>query len=200
MAAIITNIIPQDNFEVVRDVIGGILLVELLNQKSLQGFNEGINIYQERVIPIQADESLYINVVFDSEAYSNFTATNSQGAAQYFIDVYTTGNADPDNAVTGDMDSATRLHRFLRMCRYILATDVYRTLGLTPGFIGNKQVTAIATGEPVHTADSNYSRLGRITFTVKMQETQATVLPEVLGGSDTMVKLQQTEHGYMYMI
>jgi hypothetical protein len=199
MSALITNIIPPDNFELVRDAIGAILLLELTNQKTLQNFAEEIVVYQERIKQIQADESLYINVLFDSATYSQYTPKDQQGLTVFFIDIYTTGKADPVNDTSGDMDSGTRLHRFMRMCRYILASNLYVTLGFAQGIIAGKYVTSFATAEPTHTDESNYSRMGRITFSVRIQESQALAIPATLGGADTMVKLQLTEHGYQYV-
>lgn len=199
MSALITNIIPPDNFELVRDVIGAILLLELTNQKTLQGFAEDITVYQERIKPIQADESLYINVLLDSATYGQYTPKDQQGRTIYFIDFHTTGKANVTPGVTGDLDSGQRLHRFMRMCRYILSSDLYRTLGFAPGAIGGKYVESLATAEPIHADDSNYTRMGRISFAVRIQENQALATPQILGGNDTIVKLQETTHGYQYV-
>lgn len=199
MSALITNIIPPDNFELVRDAIGAMLLLELTEQKSLAGpaFPEDVNIYRERIKPIQADESLYLNVLLDSATYGQYTPKDQQGRTIYFIDICTTGKASDD--LTGDLDSSNRLHRFIRMCRYILASSLYPTLGITPGIVGGKYVESFATAEPIHLGESSYSRMGRISFAVRIQESQLLAIPEALAGSDTTVKLEETEHGYKYV-
>lgn len=199
MSAKITNIIPPAGYMLVRDAIGAILLLELGNQITLQALPEELVVYQERIKPIQADESLYINVLLDSATNSQFTAKERQGLTVYFIDVYTTGKADTTTQVTGDLDSSTRLHSYMNMCMYILSSNVYPTLGFNPGIIAGKYISSFATAEPVLADDSNYSRMGRITFSVRIQETTAEVTPETLGGNDTTVKLQLTDRGYRYV-
>ena len=199
MSALITNIIPAAGYMLVRDAIGAMLLLELTNQKNLQSFEETITVYKERIKPIQADESLYINVLLDSATNSQFTQKDRQGLTMFFIDVYTTGQADPDNNITGDVDSADRLHSFMNMCIYILSSNEYLTLGFSPGLISGKYVNSWATAEPVHMEDSNYSRMARITFAVRIQESQVIATPSVLGGVDTTIKLQMTTHGYQYV-
>jgi hypothetical protein len=200
MPALITNIIPPDGFELVRDAIGAILLLELQNQKTLQGFSEEVTIYQERIKPIQTDEDLFINVLLDSATYSQYTPKDQQGRTIYFIDICTTGQAS--TGITGDMDSSTRLHRFMRMCRYILSSDLYDTLGFERrlGLIGGKYVESFATAEPQHKEDSYYTRMGRISFAVRITENQNLATPISLFGNDTTVKLQETEHGYQYVM
>ena len=69
----IDEIISRQNFELVRDAIGSILLIELESQKQKQGFDENINIFSERTNPIQNDELLTINLSLESGDFSNKT-------------------------------------------------------------------------------------------------------------------------------
>ena len=41
--------------------------------------------------------------------------------------------------------------------------------------------------------------MGRISFAVRIQESQEMATPEPLAGNDTIVKLAQTEYGYKYV-
>src|SRR4051812_37027763 len=93
MASIITNIIPKQNFEKVRDRIGLILFEELTNQKVLQesDFPESVNVFLERITPADIEEQVIVNVLFDSAQYGGINQKDSQGKTIYFIDIYTTG-------------------------------------------------------------------------------------------------------------
>lgn len=198
MPALITNIIPQRGFELVREAIGTILLLELEEQKSLQNLPEEINIFQERMRPIQADEKLYLNILVDSNTNAGKTASGKQGTTIYFIDIHTTGTASDE--LSGDKDSGDRLHKFIGMIDYILSSDHYKTLGFAPGLIAGCQVESFATSEPIQKEDSGYTRMGRISFSVKIQDSQALATPVIFAGNDTTVKLQETNYGYKFVM
>lgn len=199
MAAIITNIIPKSNFELVREKIGVILLEELTNQKVLQedDFPEDVNVYSERITPIDNAEQIIVNVLLDSANYGNFTEKDSQGRTIFYIDLYTTGQASDDKS--GSLDSSERLQRFLRMCRYILASTLYNTLGFDPGFIGGTYVENFQILDPAQKEDSAFTRFARIQFAVRIQENQDMWEGVLITGADTQVKLQLTDKGYKYI-
>ncbi|HMI01628.1 MAG TPA: hypothetical protein VK541_04055 [Pedobacter sp.] len=198
MAAIIENIIPQQGFEKVRDAIGIILTEELNHQKQLQGFDEEITVYSERITPMDEAEDLYFNVLLDSATYGGFTQKDSQGRTLYFIDVYTAGLAK--SGKSGESYSTDRLHKFMGMARYILSYSEYKTLGFEPGLIGGTYVESFATLDPAAKEDSNYTRFGRLQFAVRIQENQLLWQGIELLGNDTTVKLEETNKGFKYII
>ncbi len=201
MDALIDYVIGPNGFEVARDAIGAMLLTELTNQKALQQFDEPVNIYRGRMMAIQTDELLYINVIYDSSAFANYTQVNQQGRTVYFVDVYSIGEnvpADGDTpAISGAEISDRRLQKFMGMCRHILASPMYVTLGIDPSLqlIGGKFVESMATDQSPADADSSYSRMGRITFVVNVNETQRGWQGVTLDGIDTKV----TDKGIQYV-
>ena len=72
MSAKITNIIPDQTFEVILGQIGAIIKVELDNQKTLQTLTEPINVYNSRSSSFNDYEKLMINVSLDSSSNSTF--------------------------------------------------------------------------------------------------------------------------------
>lgn len=197
MPALITIPIPEQGFEKVRDAIGAILLTELSNQKTLQGFDEAITVYRERVTPMETEENLYFNVMLDSATYGNYTQRDAQGRTIYFIDVYATGK-NKDTGV-GAKDSGDRLGKFLGMAMYILGANQYKLLGLPAGLIGGTYIESFATAEPAPAETGMYQRFARISFAVRVQENYNLWSGINLVGNDSVVKMDQTNKGYQYI-
>lgn len=194
--ALINIAIPEQNYEKVRDAIGVILLTELTNQKALQSLEEDVIIYRERSSPMQVTENLYFNILVDSANYSNYTTRDAQGRTIFFIDICTTGvNSD---ITDGALDSAQRLHKYMGMVMFILASDQYKILGLPLGLIGGTYIESFATSEPTPFESGNYQRLARISFAVRIQENYALWNSVQLTGNDTGVKLDESDKGYVY--
>lgn len=198
MSALISNIIPVQGFELVRDEIGRILKVELENQKTLNPsvITEDINVYSERITPFSNSEELAINVLLTSSNYSGMTQKDTQGRTLYFIDVYTTGKEK--EGLTGDLVSSSRLHRFIGLIRYILEYSEYKTLGFSPGFIGGGSVDEFNILEPSQQQDSDFTRMARITVSYKIQENQSMIQGIPLTKNSTQVKLSLTDLGHKY--
>ena len=192
----IDEIISRQNFELVRDAIGSILLIELEAQKQKQDFDENINIFSERTNPIQNDELLTINLSLESGDFSNKTQKDSEGKTIYNIDIYTIGKSSPSGS--GSNDSAFRLHKFIGMIRYILSHTAYRTLGLTPGFIGGSQIESFFIMDADLKQDSNYLKMARITFSVRINENQSMENGVLIDESLAVVKLDETDLGFVY--
>jgi hypothetical protein len=192
------EIIPRQNFENARDAIAGILLGELSNQKEIQGFEfeEDILIYAERSVPIQNDELLTINISLDSINYNSKSQNDLSGIATYNIDIYTVGQAS--KCKHGWTDSSYRLHKFLGMVRYILSHTKYKTLSLPLGIIGGTQVESLTVADFDSSQDTNYVRMGRLVFSVRLIESQSMEAGVPLSESLTSVKLHETELGFVY--
>lgn len=198
MAAIITHIIPVQNFELVRDLIGAIIKVELENQKVLKTLSEDINVYQERTTPFSNAEELAINVLLSSANYSGMTQKDSQGRTMFFIDIYTNGKASPE--LTGGLDSSKRLHKYIGLIRYILQYSEYKTLSLPPGIIAGGSVDDFAILDPTLQQDSSFTRMGRISVSYRIQEQQQLVQGVAFEEIITQVKLAETDLGYQYQL
>lgn len=198
MPALITDPIPEQNFEKVRDAIGVILLTELTNQKNLQSLPEDVVIYNERISPMETEENLYFNVLLDSASYGNYTTRDAQGRTIYFIDTYTTGKNKTASNTPGGVDSSKRLHKYIGMAMFILASNQYKTLGLPLGLIGGTYIESFATSEPTPQETGMYQRIGRISLAVRIQENYSLWKAVNLLGNDTGVTLEETDKGYVY--
>lgn len=202
MAVKIQEIIQPQGFEIVRDMIGAILVEEIENQKVLQNqaepdsFPEDINIYQERTTPIQNSEEVMLNVQLISSNYSGMTQKDTQGRTIYFVDIYTT--AQETESKSGDLNASLRLHKFIGMVRYILEYSEYKTLNMPLGVIAGGSVDDFFVFEPSQQQDSNFTRMARITVSYKIQERQAMIAGSLLVGNQTRVTLNQTDLGYKY--
>ena len=71
--AIITETIPRQGFEIVQNRIGEILLLELTNQKALQGFTSDFGVFLERQEPFDKEEDVMITVMLSGADYKGFT-------------------------------------------------------------------------------------------------------------------------------
>lgn len=198
MPAIIKESILKSGFEQVLERIGEILLIEWTSQKLKQDLPESVSLFKERTTPIDQSEDLYINVLFSGEEKSLNGQRDSQNRAIYFVDVYTTG--DNQQGKFGWEDSSDRLLRYLGIMRYILSYSDYKTLLFEDGLIGGTSVDNISTLDPTMIKDSSFSRMGRITFGVKVLENQTLWQGEALHESITGVKLGTTDKGYKFVL
>lgn len=193
--ALIKNIIPKQNFEEVNERIPAILKLELENQKQLQNFSDPVNVYNERLDNFSQSEVLMINTMFDGSNDSETGQKSSQGNVKYFIDIYSTGKSEEGK--DGGKDSASRLHKFIGMCKYILSFSDYKTLGFEPGAVGGVYIESVQIANLENTS-SAYDTMGRITLSVRLREdtplSTGTAMKEALSG----VKLDLTEKGYKY--
>ena len=196
----ITEIIPEQNFEAVLTRIGEILTLELANQKTLQPVRlpEKVTVFKERITSVDKAEGVVIIVLLDGFSNKYATQSDQQNTTNYFIDVYANGKAKTD--VPGDNIVATILDKYVGLCRYILQTNKYVTLGFTPGFIGGKNVEGFQMYEQPNTQDANFGRMGRIGFSVRINEGQELTAGVLLDNNTTEVLLELTDKGYQYKL
>lgn len=196
--ALITEIIPKQNFEIIHDKIGEILTVELANQKVLQTLPENAEVFKERIIAIDKTEEIVIAVLLDGLNSSSVTQSDQENKTNYFVDVYASGKAE--GTTPGDNVVASKLQKYLGMVRYILQSHKYVTLDLPAGTIGNKNVDRVQMHDQENTQDANYSRMGRISFSVRIMENQKLWDGVLLDNNTTKVKLELTDKGYQYKL
>lgn len=199
--SVITEVIPPQSFEVVRDRIGRILADEILNQYTTSG-NHDLNALNwiERFIPFDNTELPSVNVMLAEGTYSGQTVVQVDGTYRYYIDCYV--NAKTDALTPGDSKAMSKLHRLMGVCRAIIEDARYKTLGFaTPdGFIMNRHIESIQFREPNQKEhDMMSSAMGRIILSVKMPEYPGGfVQPTNATSFRTTVKLNGTEKGYMW--
>lgn len=208
--ALLTGIIPTQNFEVVRDRIAEILADEINNQITLRGAETPAldvshlptTVAIERIIPFDKTELPGVDVSFSNGDYGNKDQTQVDGNYDYFIDCYASAKTsdDPDNAgelLRADYAAKVKLHKLLGVCRAILENPKYRTLGYTPPFCATVGVKTIAIADPER-QDAVTTVMGRLVFTLRVPETVELVEPRAIDGYSTTVILYETDKGYHY--
>lgn len=152
MPAQITELIDRlDNFEIVRDQIAAILLVEQESQQALavaagkDPEKWRLRIYSERSNPWEMfrdpgaegyDPAPVVNVTFDNETFdmsTGNTVERQKATGTFHIDCYAQGVAANDtNGIghqVGDEDAAREAQRVARLVRSILMAGAYTYLG-----------------------------------------------------------------------
>jgi hypothetical protein len=195
--ALLTEIIPKQNFEVVRDLIGAILAVEVSNQFALTGKAElNAKVYCERTIPFAYNNLPAINVMFSGGTYDLQTQQKTDGTYKYFIDCYT--SAQTEGTLDGDKLALTRLHSLLGICRAILEAPVYKRLGLAAPSIERAFASGIDIAQPENDQDATSTVFGRLTFEVRVPETVELQKAVTLAGFDTAVSINVSSEGYYW--
>ena len=121
----LTEIIPPQSFEIIRDRIGEILKDEIDNQIVLGAPAEiASTIFVERTHPVDHSETPLINVLFSDSDYDNDTANDTDGENIYHIDVY--AGAKGMVGESGDKRGMLRLERILGVIRSILKNPEYQ--------------------------------------------------------------------------
>ena len=194
--AIIDNLIPEQNFEIVRDVIGVILKDELENQKVLQPnrFSEDINVFVARSTPFQQSEILMINVTADNANYTSRTQSNNQGGVNFNIDVFASGKEQTNE--NGGLNATKKRDKYVGAIRYILSHTKYKTLGLELGLILGTAVESFENFDVPNQNDTSFTQMSRITFNVRMAENQTLWNGVLAKDLYTDIKLCLTENGY----
>jgi len=196
----LSSIIPSGRFELIRDAIGRVLTAELANQKSLAGSDGiSINIYLERMCPIDKEELPLINIVYaDTEFPEEPTCMTSLGDNKYLVECYTNSESDPVG--DGDKKAAVKLAKIMGMIRAILMNNRYLYLDFSEKFIQTRKVKGITRTQPRIANDALNTISGTIEVHYLAEEVTEleTGTPEAY--LDTVVKLSDTDKGYKYVI
>lgn len=193
----IQGIIPNQSFELVRDRIGEILANELLNQYGLTSIDEmNADVWIERFIPFNHTEFPLVNVSFDGGSYDNQTQEQSDGTYKYNIDVFV--NSKTEDTDSGDKTAMINLQKLMGICRSILENSIYKKLSFDSPFIMNRHIESIQIADPGK-QEATSSVMGRLVMSVRVPETSELVIPRTLNSFQTMVKLEETDLGYLYI-
>lgn len=192
--SLISEQIPSRGFEIVRDAIGAVLKTELDAQRKLQDLTNDNNIFIGRNTPFNQSEKLMINVMLDSAGYGSFNEASSHGSTTYFIDVYVSAKTSTDK--DGGYSASQIRDKYMGMITYILQHHKYVTLGLPVGSIMGTYVEGFENFEASNNQDATYSKMGRVTFSVRINESQTLWNGLELNSIFTDIKLELTEKGY----
>jgi len=192
----IIEVIQEQNYELVRDRIGEILIDELDHQ-ALISYNPEIDatVYVEYKPAFDASQMPAVNVSLANGNYDNKDMAQVDGEYLYHIDAYARANSTQDN--DGSSLATYRLHRLLGICRAILENPQYKTLGFEAPSISRVAVQSIDIQEPAK-QDAYSTAMGRLIFMVKVVETVELITPRLIDGYDTQVKLGETDLGYIF--
>lgn len=194
--ALINTIIPAQAYERIRDRIAEILLDELTNQAQLTGDPDiEAKVFLERSVPLDKTNIPGVVVTFLGGQYSGQTVIHSEGNYTYEIAVCHGAKSTQDNP--GDAISMKRLHKLLGKCRAILEDPRYKTLGFAPPFIMRSKIERIELTNPKE-GDALSISMGRLTLAVRVPENADLIVPKLIDGYDTVVKMGNTEQGYVY--
>lgn len=195
----ITKAINILNYEVIRDQIGFILADELPNQATLQN-RPYINaeVFIERSIPFHAVEAETINVTLAKGDFNMVTSISQSGTFSYFVDIYTTAKTNQNQR--GDNASALKLQRLAATCHQILSNPAYVRLGINNvPMVSGVIVESIQFSEPGRFEEANSLIMARLTVNVRAGNCSQLEDGIDINGSDTTVKLADTEMGYKYI-
>ncbi len=193
----ITDPIPAQAFEVIRNRIGEILIDELENQvDKFYKLELDATVFIERFVPFDKTAVPAVNVSLARGDYDIQTAINSDGTYRFNIDCY--HKAPSTVAENGDSFAMFKLQTLIGACRAILESPKYITLGFAAPFIEHREAENIQIAPPVDAKDGSSIVMGRLSFIVRVPENNDIITPKLIAGFDTQVKLGLTDKGYIY--
>jgi hypothetical protein len=151
MANLITELIPDQPFQIIQDRIGEILLEELTAQHVLQDLDSSFELFVERIMPYGESEDVVITIACREQDNQEYTQRNSQGHYLYFVDIFCGGVEGGNMSMSENV--RLKLFKYVGIVKYILNSGKYPTLGFPRGLIGNKHVKKV-------TFDTDYSNWG----------------------------------------
>ena len=196
MAVKLDYTIPESNFEAIRDRIAIILKEEMDNQSLLHGSDPDYtaNFYTERFSPVGKEEGNVIVVDIEGGPLDNQTPKSQSLEFIYNIDIYT--NSKETSSNTGYYNSAVKLHRLTGLVRHIIQSPYYDRLDFPDGIIERRSINKIQFARVNDEQDGSFSRMGRLTLTVRAYEQSNEITPLTTSGYDTIIKIEETDKGF----
>lgn len=201
MPALITDIIPPQKFEIVRDQIAAIVGTELAGQYLQDNTKPKVKkIYVERFIPFDAETELpSINVNLEQDDFDMRTMAQENGTAIYNIDVYTIAAGTADTPA--DAKATIIMQQLVGMICYIFRAPVYRRLGFTTqNFIVQVKVLGIRIADKSTVKDALSSVVGRVQLSVEMVEDITLGDGDLILINNTKARLANTTDGYYFQL
>lgn len=196
MSSQINKLIGTQAFEVIRDRIAQILAIELENQVvNFGNYDADVDVWIERFQAFDKTELPAVNVTFAPAEFSGKSAPQNDGSYTFNIDCYY--NAKSDNDTDGATIAMLKLQRLLGVCRSIMDNPAYLKLGFSTPFIMSVKCTSMAVKEPT-AGDALTTMMGRLVYAVKASEVTPLLDGEAFSGFDTIVKISNTDKGYLY--
>lgn len=200
MAAKLNYIIAVSNFEIVRDKIALILKEEMDNQALLRGSGDPVvpdpnytaNFYTERFSPVGKEEGNVITVDVEGGQLDNRTNVTQSFECKFNIDIYVGAK---ETETTGYYNSAVKLHRLAGLVRHIIQSPNYYNLGLSG--VESRSASLIQFARVSDEQNAAFSRMGRVTLTVRIHEESSAISVTEAEGYDTEIRINETDLGYL---
>jgi len=196
--ALINSIIGPSGVEIIKHTIAAILKTELENQKVLQSDTFPINVFVDRMVPIDKSEILVINVRFESLNPESINQHGSSETGTFTIDTWAT--AKQTSTKRGDLLSTDLRDKIIFQIKAILQSNFYVTLGLQPGLIMSSNVQNIEPYEPNNNQDASFVSMARLNHEVRFYQDYQVYEGVEFSENLTDVKLSNTDLGYQYKL
>lgn len=196
---LLDHIIPEANFEKIRDQIFAVLYDEFQNQ--VYNFSNNscreITWWAERTRPLDKAESGAIIISTFKGDYENKSQGSTHGTYQYVIDFL--ANQPNKEGNDGDKLSSIEMQKMIRNVRYILEHPNYRTLGFTDAFIEHTEVSGFQIYKDERPGDAMNNAIGQILFRVRCEEPGTPNRGRLIASSLTDVRIEETANGFQYL-
>lgn len=204
-------ITQPDGFEVVRDQIAAILVLERddqMSQAQAQSLDPELwnfKVFTERSNPWgdylndSADLTPIINVWFDSDSFADSASVRSAyQKCNGFFNVDITAAGKRSTNMTGDETAARNAARVARLARNILMASNYTYLGLPRGTAWDRKVESRQAYQPPIGSDAALRVNGvRLRVQVSFNETAPQYEGVPLAGVDIEIKRKETGEVYI---
>jgi hypothetical protein len=200
----ITAAIAPQNFELIRDRIGAILLSEFANQYTNFGlpvecFPKSVDVERfdqidEETLPAMVVRFVSGDYMDDDGTPAKFYDGDSNGKYLFEIGVIV-GSASTDT-VWGDQQAAFNLQRILGLVRSILSNPQYDTLGFDLDTMNVLRVYCknLKINDPKENDNTNNVIYGTLDFVVVCSESTPLVDPGPIASFDSVVKVYDQDN------
>lgn len=191
----ISETIPTQNYELIRDQIGLIIGTEFVSQKSKTGnILFDASIWIERFIAFDKEELPAIKIYYDTSSFDKDSPRATKGESKFVVQVQT--KSPTTSSDSGDKIASIDAQKLAGVIRYIFEHGLYVRLGFAAGFIEGVSVTDIVTSVPDQ-GDSFRSYSCNLVITVRHIEKNGLETPsQIIDEVHSVVKLDDTEKGY----
>jgi hypothetical protein len=195
----ITQAIPSQAFEVIRNRIGEIIANEFTAQKVITPSWVKPTVWVERYYAFDSETQLpAVNVTFSGGSYLNENIVRSQAEYIYNINVST---ASPStSSANGDKLALLQMQKIVGMIRAILMNPIYVKLGYAnnAGIVISRRIESIRIGDKKDIQDALSDVVGQIVLVVNAIETTELGTGVEVQMVNSHVTLDESEQGLFF--
>jgi len=195
----ITQAIPSQAFEVIRNRIGEIIANEFTAQKVITPSWVKPTVWVERYYAFDSETELpAVNVTFSGGSYLNENIVRSQAEYIYNINVST---ASPSTSTAnGDKLALLQMQKIVGMIRAILMNPIYVKLGYAnnTGIVISRRIESIRIGDKKDIQDALSDVVGQIVLVVNAIETTELGIGVDVQMVNSHVRLDESPQGLFF--